>query len=85
MKQYHRRRQTFTLQLPPGEERDEQMRLFGELQKTCKEDTPVRQKHSNWILEESWQIFAHQAMLRRTGHQCQMGGFCLQRQIGASL
>ena len=75
----------FPLQLPPVEEQDEQMHLFGELQKTCKEDTPMRRKHIDWISKESWRLIANRAMLRRTGHLCQTGGRRLHCQISASL
>jgi hypothetical protein len=74
LKLYHQHRQTVPLQLPPVEEQDEQMRLFGELQKTCKEDAPTRRKHIDWISKENWQLIAHRAMLRRTGRLCQTVG-----------
>jgi hypothetical protein len=45
----------------------------------------MRRKQNNWILEESWQLIAHRAMLRCTGHLCQMGGHHSHCQIGASL
>jgi hypothetical protein len=45
----------------------------------------VRRKGSDWILEESWRLIAHRAMLRRTDRLCQMGGRHLHHQIGASL
>jgi hypothetical protein len=67
------------------EEQDEQTRLFGELQKTCKEDAPTRHKCINWISKESWWLIAHQAMLHHTGRLCQMGGHHLHCQIGTSL
>jgi hypothetical protein len=85
LKLYHRLCQTFPLQLPPVEEQDEQTRLFGELQKTCKEDAMTRRKHIDWILNKSWRLIAHQAMLRRTGRLCQTGGHRLHCQISASL
>jgi hypothetical protein len=85
LKLYRQRRQRFPLQLPPVEERDQQMSLFGELRKTCEEDAPTRRKQNNWILEESWRLIAHRAMLRHTGRPCQAGGRRLHRQIGASL
>ncbi len=40
---------------------------------------------NGWILEESWQLIIHQAMLCRTGCLCQAGGHCLNCQIGVSL
>jgi hypothetical protein len=64
----------FSLRLTPVEEQDKQTRLFGELQKTCKEDALTRHKHNDWISEESWQLIAHRAMLRCTGRLCQTGG-----------
>jgi hypothetical protein len=67
------------------EEQDQQTGLFGELQKTCKEDAPTKRKRNDWILEESWQLIAHRAMLCHTGRLCQAGGRRLHRQIGASL
>ncbi len=85
LKRYRKSRQTFPLQLPPAEEQDAQTRLFGELWATCKDDVPTQRKPSNWISEESWRLIAHRAMLRRTGCLCQMGGHCMQRQIGAML
>jgi hypothetical protein len=85
LKLYRQYRQTFPLQLPPVEEQDEQMRLFGELQKTWEEDVPTWRKRNKWILEESWPLIALWAMLHRTGRLCQTGGRCLHRQIGASL
>ncbi len=36
-------------------------------------------------LEESWQLIAHQVMLRCTSRLCKTGGRCLNRQIGISL
>ncbi len=53
LRQYCQCCQTFPLQLPLVEEQDEQTRLSGDLQKTCKENKPARQKGSNWISEES--------------------------------
>ncbi len=44
----------------------------------------MRRLKNGWILEESWRLIAHQAMLRRTGRLCQAGGRCLNRQIGIS-
>jgi hypothetical protein len=40
---------------------------------------------NGWILEESWRLIAHRAMLHRTVHLCQAGGHCLNCQIGVSL
>ncbi len=85
LKLYRQRRQRFPLQLPPVEEQDQQMRLFGELRKTCEENAPTRRKQNNWISEESWRLIAHWAMLRHTGRLCQAGGRCLHHQVGASL
>jgi hypothetical protein len=85
LKLYHQRRQRFPLQLPPVEEQDVQKRLFGELQKTCKEEALTRRKQNNWILEESWWLIAHRAMLHCNGRLCQTGGRWVHRQIGASL
>jgi hypothetical protein len=85
LKLYHQCQQMLPLQLPPVEEQDEQTCLYGELQKTCKEEVPTRRKHNNWILEESLQLMAHRTMLRCTGHLCQTGGRCLHHQIGTSL
>jgi hypothetical protein len=73
------------MQLPPVEEQDEQTPLFGELRKTCEEETPTRRKQNDWILEEIWRLIAHRAMLRRTGRLSQTGGRHLHRQIGVSL
>jgi hypothetical protein len=47
LRQYRQCRQTFPLQLPLVEEQDKQTRLFGDLQKTCKENTPARRKGSD--------------------------------------
>jgi hypothetical protein len=58
---------------------------FGELQKTCEENTIMRRLKNGWISEESWQLIAHRAMLRRIGRLCKTGGRCLNRQIGISL
>jgi hypothetical protein len=85
LKLYHQRRQRFPLQLPPVEEQDQQTRLFGELRKTCEEDAPTKRKRNDWLLEESWRLIAHRAMLRHTGCLCQAGGRRLHCQIGASL
>jgi hypothetical protein len=85
LKLYRRRCQRFPLQLPPVEEQDQQTHLFGELQKTCKVNTMMRRLKNGWILEESWRLITHQAMLRRTGHLCQTGGRCLNHQIRVSL
>jgi hypothetical protein len=74
LKLYRQCPQRYPLQLPLVEEQDEQTRLFGDLRKTCEEETPTRRKQNNWILEESWQLIAHQAMLHRTRHLCQTGG-----------
>jgi hypothetical protein len=84
LKLYRQCHQRFPLQLSPVEEQDQQMHLFGELQKTCEEETPTRRKQNDWILEESWQLIAHQAMLRRTGRLCRTGGRRLYCQIGKS-
>jgi hypothetical protein len=84
-KLYRQRCQRFPLQLPPVEEQDQQTRLFGELQKPCEKNTTMRHLKNGWILEESWQLIAHRAMLRCTGHLCKTGGRCLNRQIGVSL
>ncbi len=85
LKANRQRRLQFPLQPPPVEEQDEQTRLFGDLRKTCEEDTPTRRKANDWISEESWRLIAHRAMLRRTGRLCQMGARRLHRQIGKSL
>jgi hypothetical protein len=85
LRKYRQCHQTFPLQLPPVEEQVEQTRLFGDLQKTCEENKLARRKGSNWILEESWRLIAHRAMLRHTGRLCQTRGCCLHCQIGASL
>jgi hypothetical protein len=77
--------QWFPLRLPPVEEQDQQMRLFGELQKTCEENAMMRRMKNDWILEESWRLLAHRATLRHTGHLCQTGGHRLNRQVGISL
>jgi hypothetical protein len=45
----------------------------------------MKRKQNNWILEESWRLIAHQAMLRHTGRLCQARGHRLHHQIGASL
>ncbi len=45
----------------------------------------MRRKQNDWILEESWRLIAHRAMLHCTGHLCQTRGHCLHRQIGISL
>jgi hypothetical protein len=74
LKLYRRCRQRFPLQLPPVDEQDEQTGLFRELQKTCEEETPTRRKRNDWILEESWWLIAHRAMLRCTSRLSQMGG-----------
>jgi hypothetical protein len=73
LKLYCRRCQRFPLQLPPIEEQDQQTRLLGELQKTCKENATMQQMKNNWILEESWHLLAHRAMLCRISHLCQIG------------
>ncbi len=85
LKLYCRRRQRFPLRLPPVEEQDQQTHLFGELQKICKENAITRRGKNGWILEESWRLIAHLAMLHHTGRLCQAGGHCLHCQIGASL
>ncbi len=85
LKLFCQHRQRFPLQLPPVAEQGEQTCLFGELRKTCKEETPTRRKQNDWILEESWRLIAHRAMLDRTGRLCQTGGRRLHRQISASL
>jgi hypothetical protein len=74
LKPYRQCRQQYPLQLLPVEEQDEQTHLFGELRKTCEEEMPMRRKQNNWILEESWQLLAHRAMLHCTGRLCQTGG-----------
>jgi hypothetical protein len=85
MKLYRRSRQRFPLHLPPVEEQDQLTRLFGELQNTSKENATQQQIKYNWILEESWWLIAHRAMLRRTGRLCQTGGRRMDSQIGVSL
>ena len=62
LRAYHRRRLRFPLHLPPVEEQDEQTRLFGELRKTCEEETPTRRTVNDWISEESWRLIAHSCM-----------------------
>jgi hypothetical protein len=85
MKLYRRSRQRFPLHLPPVEEQDQLTRLFGELQNTCEENAAQRRMKYDWILEESWRLIAHRAMLRHTGRLCQTGGRRMDRQIGVSL
>jgi hypothetical protein len=77
--------QRYPMQLPPVEEQDEQTHLFRELRKTCEEETPMRHKKNDWILEESWRLNAHLAMLRRTGRLCQTRGHHLHHQVSISL
>ncbi len=45
----------------------------------------MRRLKNGWILEESWRLITHQAMLRCTGRLCKTGGRCLNRQISVSL
>ncbi len=45
----------------------------------------MKRLKNGWILEESWWLFTHQAMLRHTGRLCQAGGHRSNCQIGASL
>jgi hypothetical protein len=85
MKLYCRSRQRFPLHLPPVEEQDQLTRLLGELGNTCEENATQWQMKYDWILEESWQLIAHRAMLHRTGCLCQTGGHRMDRQIGVSL
>ncbi len=67
------------------EEQDEQTRPFGKLRKSCKEDSLTQWKRNDWILDESWWLITHRAMLHRTSRLCQTGGRCLYHQISASL
>ncbi len=85
MKLYCQSFQRFPLHLPPVEEQDQLTPLLGELQNTCEENVTQWRMTYNWILEESWLLIAHQAMLRRTGHLCQTGGRRMDRRIGISL
>jgi hypothetical protein len=85
LKPYCQHHQTFPLQLPLVEEQDEQTRLFKELRKSCKEDALMWGKRNDWILEESWRLIAHRAMLCLTGRLCQTGGRHLYHQIGVLL
>jgi hypothetical protein len=63
LKQYCQHLPMFPLQLSPVEEQHVQTHLFEESMKTCKEVAPMRCKYNNWILEESWRLIAHNAML----------------------
>ncbi len=45
----------------------------------------MRRLKNGWILEESWQLIAHRAMLHCTGRLCQTGGHPLNCQISVSL
>jgi hypothetical protein len=45
----------------------------------------MRHLKNGWILEESWRLIAHRAMLCCTSRLCKTGGRCLNRQIGVSL
>jgi hypothetical protein len=56
LKLYRQRCQRFPLQLPPVEEQDQQLRLFEELQKTCKENATMKCLKNGWISEESWRL-----------------------------
>jgi hypothetical protein len=85
MKLYCQSCQRFPLHLPPVEEQDQLTRLLGELRNTCEENATQWRMKYDWILEESWRLIAHRAMLRRTGHLCQTGGRRMDRQIGVSL
>jgi hypothetical protein len=48
LKLYRQRHQQFPLRLPPVEEQDQQTRLFGELQKTCKENATMK-RLKKWL------------------------------------
>jgi hypothetical protein len=45
----------------------------------------MRHLKNGWILEESWWLISHQAMLRCTSRLCKTGGRCFNHQIGVSL
>jgi hypothetical protein len=75
----------FPLQLAPLGEQDGVTRLFGRLREECEETDPKKRPWNDWILEETWRLIAHRAMLRRAGRLCQTGGRRLHRQIGAAL
>ena len=45
----------------------------------------MRHLKNGWILEESWRLIAHRAMLRCTSRLCQTGGHRMDRRIGVSL
>jgi hypothetical protein len=85
MKLYRQRCQRFPLYLPPVEKQDQLTRLLGELQNTCKENATQQRMKYDWILEESWQLIAHRAMLCCTSRLCPKGGRHMDRQIGVSL
>jgi hypothetical protein len=85
LQKYQWRRQKFPLQLQQVEEQDQVTQNFGKLRERCMEMDPTKQPWNNWISQEIWQLIAHRAMLRHTGHLCQTGGHCLHCQIGASL
>ena len=51
----------------------------------CKEKDLKKRQWNDWISEETWQLIAHRAMLRRAGRLCQTGGRRLHRQIGTAL
>jgi len=85
LKKYQRSRQKFPLQLAPLGEQDGVTRLFERLREECKENDLKQQPWNDWILEETWRLIAHRAMLRYAGRLCQMGGCWLHHQIGAAL
>jgi hypothetical protein len=86
LKRYRKSRQTFPLQLPPVKEQDAQTRLFEELRATCEDDAPTRQKSSDWISEESWQLIAHRAPLDNScPHSEGRGGLPRHRAAGTHL
>ena len=86
LKKYQRGRQRFPLQLAPQGEQDRVTRLFGSLREECEEADPKKKRPwNNWILEETWRLIAHRAMLHRTGCLCQTERHWLHRQIRAAL
>ena len=84
LKKYRCCRQKFPLTLLPRKEHDKLTRLFGYLRDTCVEEERKKQKGSNWISQEMWQLIKQCSMLRCTGYLCQAGGRCLTCQICTS-
>jgi hypothetical protein len=72
LKAYRRKRQEFSLQLPPQELQDDLMTAFFALQATCKDLEAAKQHWCDWVSDETWLLIKQRTSLHWTGrlHWC---------------